>query len=119
MRRLAPFAVIAALTATLALGGCTSAVMEPIVRDVGELQGETIDLRVGQVLSIDTGDLAVDSYSGEVADTAIAEFTAGRDDGSAVFNPGITGRSPGTTKVVLSNEDGGIEDVTFEVHVDQ
>lgn len=123
MRRLAPLAVIAALAGALALSGCASSpttpVMAPIVRDVGDLPGETIDLRVGQVLSINTGDLAVDSYTGEVTDPAIAEFTAGKDDGSATFNPGITARSPGTTKVVLSNEDGGIEDVTFEVHVDQ
>lgn len=118
MRRLAPFAVIAAVTAVLALSGCTQTVIEPVIREVGELQGETIDLRVGQVLSIDTGDLAVDSYSGEVSDTSIAEFVAGHDDGSAVFNPGITAKSPGTTKVVLSNDDGGIQDVTFEVHVD-
>ncbi len=120
MRRLAPLALVAALTASLALAGCSSgAVIAPIVRDVGDLQGETIDLRVGQVLDINTGDLAVDSYSGEVATPSIAEFTPGREDGSAVFNPGITGKEPGTTKVVLSNSDGGIQDVTFEVHVDQ
>jgi hypothetical protein len=106
------------------LSACSSAaapasttVIAPVVKDVGDLQGATIDLRVGQVLDIDTGSLAVDSYSGKVADTAVAEFVAGRVDGGATFNPGVTALEAGTTKVVLSNSDGGIQDVTFTVAV--
>ena len=117
MRRLLAIAVLAG---ALALSACSGqSVMAPIVKNVGDLQGDTIDLRVGQVLDIDTGDLDVDSYTATVSDTSIAEFVQGRDDGSAVFNPGITALAPGTTQVVLSNEQGGIEDVVFEVHVDQ
>lgn len=92
-------------------------VITPITEDAGDLQGATVDLKVGQVLNINTGDLDVDSYSGEVDDTEVAEFIAGHDDGSAQFNPGVAGRSPGTTTVVLSNKDGGIEDITFTVVV--
>ena len=83
----------------------------------GQYAVEAIDLKVGQVLNINTGDLDVDSYSGEVENPEIAEFIAGHDDGSAQFNPGVAGRSPGTTTVVLSNKDGGIEDITFTVVV--
>ncbi|MET2012808.1 hypothetical protein ABXJ56_14795 [Microbacterium chocolatum] len=92
-------------------------VIAPVTVDVGDLQGETVDLVVGQVLNINTGDLAVDSYSGEVSDTAVAEFTAGREEGGTVFNPGVTALAEGSTTVVLENSDGGIEPVTFTVDV--
>ncbi len=68
-------------------------------------------------MNIDTGDLAVDSYSGEVADPSVATFTPGREDGGATFDPGVEGKAEGTTEVVLSNSDGGIQDVTFTVEV--
>ena len=91
--------------------------MEPVVTSVDDLQGTTVELAVGQSLDMNTGDLAVDSYSGEVEDPSVAEFVEGRDDGSATFNPGVTAVSEGTTKITLSNEDGGIEDVIFTVTV--
>jgi len=108
--------IVAALALTACAGESTP-VIAPVTENVGDLQGTDVDLKVGQVLNIDTGDLAVDSYAGEVADPAVAEFTAGREDGSATFNPGVTAKAPGTTEVVLSNEDGGIQDVTFTVTV--
>lgn len=92
-------------------------VIAPVTLDVGDLQGQTVDLVVGQVLNINTGDLAVDSYSGEVSDTAVAEFTAGREEGGTLFNPGVTALAEGSTTVVLENSDGGIQPVTFTVDV--
>lgn len=89
----------------------------PVTREAGSLDGTTVELVVGQSLDIGTGDLPVDSYSGEVEDPSVAEFTPGREEGGATFNPGIEALSEGTTSVVLSNSDGGIEDVTFTVHV--
>lgn len=111
--------VVAVAGLTLGLAGCTqsSDVIAPVTMEAGDLQGATVDLVVGQVLNINTGDLAVESYSGEVADPAVAEFTAGYTDDSATFNPGVTALSVGTTEVVLSNSDGGIQDVTFTVDV--
>jgi hypothetical protein len=47
----------------------------------------------------------------------VAEFVAGREDGIATFNPGVTALAPGSTTVVLSNSQGGIQDVTFTVSV--
>lgn len=92
-------------------------VIAPVTVEVGDLQGTTVELTVGQMLNINTGDLAVDSYSGVVADASVARFVAGRDDGSATFNPGVEALAEGTTTVVLSNSDGGIEDVVFTIDV--
>ena len=105
----------------LGLGACAQStpVIAPVTRDAGDLQGATVDLVVGQVLNINTGDLAVDSYSGEVDDESVAEFTAGREDGSATFNPGVTALAEGSTTVVLTNADGGIQPITFTVEVAQ
>ena len=116
-RGLAAIATAAALM--LALSACAqpTPVVAPVVMDVNDLQGETVELAVGQVLDIETGSLAVDSYSGEVEDESVATFTAGREDGGTTYNPGVTGVAEGTTKVVLSNSDGGIQDVTFTVEV--
>lgn len=119
MRTRALSAVVAGIFAvSIALSGCSqSNVIAPVTMDAGDLQGETVELVVGQVLNINTGDLAVDSYSGEVADPEVAEFVPGHTDDTATFNPGVTALSVGTTEVVLSNSDGGIQDVTFTVEV--
>lgn len=89
----------------------------PVTKNVGDLQGEDVELVVGQVLNINTGDLAVQSYAGEVADEAVAIFVPGREDGGAEFNPGVEAVGLGSTDVVLTNQDGGIEPVTFTVTV--
>jgi len=119
MRIARPVVTILLVASFAALTGCAASqpVIAPVTRDVGDLQGETVELEVGQVLNIDTGDLAVDSYSGEVADPSVAKFTAGREEGGATYNPGVEGLAAGKTQVVLSNEDGGIQDVTFTVEV--
>lgn len=111
-------AVVAAAIA-LALSACAqpAPVVAPVVMDVNDLQGQTVELVVGQVLDIETGSLAVDSYSGDVQDESVATFTAGREEGGTTYNPGVTAIADGTTKVVLSNSDGGIQDVTFTVEV--
>lgn len=94
-----------------------SPVIAPVTRSANDLQGKTVDLKVGQVLNIDTGSLDVTSYSAKVTDPLVAKFDAGRKDGSATFNPGVTALKEGKTTVVLSNKQGGIEDVTFTVVV--
>lgn len=117
--------VVAALALALALTGCAppvpaespSSVIAPVVLSVDELQGATVNLVVGQVLDIDTGDLPVDSYRGEVSDTAVLDFVEGRDDGSATYNPGVTALAPGTAEVMMTNVEGGIEELIFTVDV--
>lgn len=116
-----PLAVAVAAGLLFALVACspTQPVIAPVTEDAGSLQGTTVDLVVGQVLNINTGDLAVDSYSGEVEDPAVAEFVPGREEDGATFNPGVKALAEGETTVVLSNSDGGIQDVTFTVSVTQ
>ncbi|NYF16273.1 hypothetical protein HDC37_001087 [Microbacterium sp. AK009] len=95
----------------------TSSVIAPVTESANDLQGATVELIVGQVLNIDTGDLAIDSYEGKVADPAVAEFVQGRDDGSATFNPGVRALAEGTTTVTMTNQDGGIQPLEFTVEV--
>lgn len=117
-------AAAAALSAcsTSSPGGATASpiggdVIAPVTKNVGDLQGGDVELVVGQVLNINTGDLAVQSYAGDVADESVAIFVPGREDGGAEFNPGVEAVGAGTTAVVLTNEDGGIQPVTFTVTV--
>ena len=110
----------AVLTLAVSLSACAQGntpVIAPVTMDAGDLQGTTVELVVGQVLNINTGDLAVDSYSGEVTDSAVAEFVKGYEEGGATYNPGVKALDEGSTEVVLSNSDGGIQDVTFTVEV--
>lgn len=92
-------------------------VIAPVTMSVNELQGAEVELVVGQALNIVTDSLAVDSYTGQVVDARVAEFIAGRDDGSAEFNPGVTALSVGSTKVTMTNAQGGIQPLEFTVKV--
>lgn len=114
-----PLAAVLAAGILVVLAGCAPAnpVVAPVTRDAGSLQGATVELEVGQVLNIDTGDLAVDSYRGQVDDPSVARFIAGREEDGATFDPGVEGLAEGEATVVLSNTDGGIQDVTFTVEV--
>ena len=136
MKRLHIQGIIAApLIAILALGGCATSpstgtdtstptpsasstvpVTPPKTENVSDLQGASVELVVGQILNIDTGDLPTDSYVGKIADRTVGEFVKG-SAGSPVTNPGIKALAAGTTEVVLSNDQGGIQDVTFSVTV--
>lgn len=114
--RLLSVALVA--SAALALSACAfTPVQAPVTMDANDLQGANVDLKVGQLLNINTGDLAVDSYTAEVSDPAVAEFTQGRDDGSATFNPGFTAKAEGTTDVTMVNEQGGIQPLEFTITV--
>lgn len=92
-------------------------VIAPVTMAAGSLQGATVDLVVGQVLNITTGDLATDSYTGTVADTSVATFTPGGEKSGAVFNPGVTAIAPGETAVTMTNAQGGIQPLDFTVVV--
>jgi hypothetical protein len=113
--RMLAVALVAA--ATLALAACAPAnVIAPVTMSANDLQGTTVDLKVGQVLNINTGDLAVDSYEAEVSDPSVAEFVQGREDG-ATYNPGFTAKAEGTTEVTMTNEQGGIQPLEFTIVV--
>lgn len=110
----------AALALTLsACGGQSTGgnVVAPVTVDVNDLQGSTVEVAMNQALNINTGDLAVDSYTADIADPSIAEFVQGRDDGSATFNPGFTPKKIGETEITMTNEQGGIQPVEFTLVV--
>ena len=112
--------VAVAATALLALAACApTPVIAPVTTSANDLQGATVELVVGQVLNINTGDLAVDSYTAEIADPSILEFVQGREDGSATFNPGFTALKVGETEVTMTNEQGGIQPLEFTVKVSE
>ncbi len=92
-------------------------IVAPVTKSASELQGANIELIVGQVLNINTDSLAVDSYTAEIADESIAEFSQGGSSGGAEFNPGVTALRLGSTKVKLVNEQSGIQPLEFTVTV--
>lgn len=92
-------------------------VIAPLTMSVNELQGAEVELLVGQVLNINTDSLAVDSYTGEVSDSAVVEFSKGDASGSAEFNPGVKALKVGKSTVTMTNEQGGIQPLEFTVTV--
>ena len=108
--------------AALSLSACSGSqegmpAIAPVTMSVEDLHDQTIELTVGQMLNITTGDLDGESYNGEVADPDIAIFVPARKTDSAEYNPGIKALARGETTVTLSDMQGGIENVTFTVDV--
>jgi hypothetical protein len=52
-----------------------------------------------------------------ISKLAVATFTPGREEDGTTFNPGVSALAKGETQVVLSNSDGGIQDVAFTAEV--
>lgn len=114
-------AAVVLSSAALGLAACAppTPVIAPVTMDANDLQGATVELVVNQLLNINTGDLAVDSYTAEIADGAVLEFVQGREDGSATFNPGFTALKAGETEVTMTNDQGGIQPLEFTVKVSE
>jgi hypothetical protein len=109
---------VIAVAAIIGLSACApGSVVAPITVNANDVQGETIELPLNTVLNINTGDLAVDSYTADIADPSVVEFTQGKDDGSATFNPGLKPLKVGETQVTMTNEQGGIQPLEFTVKV--
>jgi hypothetical protein len=119
MKMLRILAATAAVSLVVGLSACAPAtpVVAPVTVSVGDLQGATVSVALNQVVNINTGDLAVDSYTAEIADPSILEFVQGREEGGATFNPGLTPLKVGSTEVTLTNEQGGIQPLVFTVTV--
>lgn len=119
MKNRSVLALLAAASITVALAGCAAPtpVVPPVVVNTGDIQGSTVEVPINSMLVLNTGSLPVDSYSADIADSSIAEFVQGKDDGSATFNPGLKPLKVGETEVTLSNEQGGIQDVKFTLQV--
>jgi hypothetical protein len=89
----------------------------PVTVDVGDLQGARVVVGLDQVVDIDTGDLAVDSYTAQISDPTVAEFIQGRTEATATYNPGLQPLGVGETQVTLTNEQGGIQPLAFTLIV--
>lgn len=117
-------ALALALGTAISIVGCSptdggngdAGLLPPVIVDITEIDGTTIEVTKGNVIDITGDDETFTDWTGKVADEKIAEFTPGKDDGSAQFNPGVTGLSAGHTEVTLDNATSG-ETITFTVEV--
>lgn len=122
------FAAAGALAVIASLAACSGAapkpaestslagVIAPITMPVGDLDGTTVNLVVGQALNITTGDVDVTSFTATVVDPAVAEFSPGRIESTATFNPGFMARAEGTTTVELHSSTAP-EEIAFTIVV--
>lgn len=118
MRTLRVLAGAVVIAGALALAGCTPApVVAPVTVEANDLQGETVKVALNQTLNINTGDLAVDSYTAEITDESVVKFIKGADAGDFRTNPGFTPLKVGSTEVTMTNEDGGIQPIEFTIEV--
>jgi hypothetical protein len=109
---------VIAVSALMGLAACApTPAVEPITVSANDLQGKTVDVPLNSMLNINTGSLAVDSYTATVEDTSIASFVQGHTDGGATFNPGFTPLEVGKTSVTMSNKNGGIQNLVFTINV--
>jgi hypothetical protein len=75
-----------------------------------------VEVPEGGAVDLTGDDETYTEWTAEIADPEVVEFTPGRDDGSAQFNPGLTAKSIGDTEVTLDNGETG-DSVTFTVEV--
>lgn len=118
MKSLRVFAAVIAVSAVMGLAACApTPVVAPITVSANDLQGKTVDVPLNSTLNINTGSLAVDSYTATIDDTSIVSFVQGHTDGGATFNPGFTPLKVGKTSVTMSNKNGGIQNLVFTINV--
>lgn len=108
---------------SLGLAGCSSAgsggdssALPPVIVDLEQIDGTTVEVPEGGTIDLTGDDETYTEWTAEISDPEVVEFTPGRDDGSAQFNPGLTAKSVGDTEVTLDNGETG-DSVTFTVEV--
>lgn len=118
-------AVIGAVAIALSLSACDTGTGEqetiggnitaPLMTSYINLDGGTLEVKVGQAINIDTNDHPVDSVQGAADDERIAEFVPGRVEATAEFNPGFATKTLGETTATLTSDWG--DPVTFTIKV--
>lgn len=111
--------LLAVAAGALALAGCsagTDTLPAPVVVEIADIDGETIEVVDGNVIDLTGDDETYADWDADIEDPTIVEFTPGGDDGSAQFNPGLTALAVGSTAVTLENSETG-ETVAFTVEV--
>lgn len=107
------------MASAFALAGCAASstgVIAPVIADLTKIDGTTVTVGVGNVIDLTGDDKTYTSWEADIADPKIVEFTPGKDDGSAQFNPGLKALAEGSTEVTLDNSESG-DSVTFTVEV--
>lgn len=86
----------------------TSQVIAPIIVDAADLNGQTFEVGIDNVMVINTVD--VTGWTAEFSDPSIAEFVPGTIEGDSadplVENPGIAPLAIGETTVTMTSTDG-------------
>lgn len=86
----------------------TTQVIAPIIVDAADLDGQTIEVGIDNVIVINTAD--VTGWTAEFSDPSIAEFVPGSIEGDSsdplVENPGIAPLAIGETMVTMTSTDG-------------
>jgi len=108
------------LTATLMLAGCfadSSPQQEPatVVKTITELQGKTVQLKKGETLGVDTEGEQAQLYDAMILDATIASYQPSAE-GSQIR---ITAEGPGTTDVMLGDQDETVDSVSFTLTVSE
>lgn len=109
-----------ALVAGLGLAGCASPapepapepapteeviggdVVAPIELSYQDINGQTIELVIGQVINIDYGGINSGEVTVEVADPAVVEYTDAKFEDGVQFSAGLTALSGGESKVTFT-----------------
>jgi hypothetical protein len=93
-------------TPTASATASSNSVLPPIIVELADAEGTTVEVPLDNVVDLVTGDDdSVTAWTAKIADESIVEFVPGKDDGSAQFNPGLTPLAEGTTDVVLTNSE--------------
>ena len=88
----------------------TSQMLPPVIvtadqTDASAVVGDMIDIVVDDPVN---ATIAVDNPE-------VLEIAQGKDDGSALFNPGAKALSPGTATIMVTSADGSIRDIVVTV----
>lgn len=88
----------------------TSQVLPPVIVTSDQTEASAV---VGDIIDIVVDDPVNTTIA--VDNAAILEVIQGKDDGSALFNPGAKALSPGTATITVTSADGSVRDIVVTV----
>ena len=89
--------------------------LAPSVVTPGDLDGTDVSVVIATSLVLAVPDGTEAEWTGTTDDVSIAEFSGGGPSEGAVFRPGFTARSLGTTAATLTGPDGKTESFRISV----
>lgn len=96
----------------------STSLVAPIMVELKTANGTSVTVPLTNVVDLLTGDTTVTDWKGVVADPKVATFIAGAVENGATFNPGLSPKALGMTKVTVTNAVTGAV-VTFDLTVTQ